>query len=458
MATLGEALRTGCWLTRERVRLAALALLIASFVGAAFLGATSDGLNDRFGRPLGTDFSSFYAAGSLARDGLPAAPFDHAAHFAREKAIFGAATPYYSFQYPPVFLLVAAALARMPYPLALALWQGVTLILYLLAIHSVLTIAVSSPLGGEGRGEGAPRYPSSHVPPHPAALRAADLSSKGRGEGGESLAGDKLWLLLGLAYPAVFINLGHGQNGFLTAGLFGFALVALDHRPLVAGILFGLLAYKPQFGLMIPLVLLATGRWRVIAAAAATVTALVLVTLYAFGPAVWQAFFASMPFTRTVLLEQGDVGWHKMQSVFSWVRMWGGPVGLAYLIQGLVTIAVATALAWLWRSDARYPLKAATLLIGSLLSTPFCLDYDLMLLAPAIAFLAADGFMRGFGPWQKTLLAALWIVPLVARSVAQATLIPLAAPAMLLAVVLLLRRAMTDAGAARTNVVLQSAP
>ena len=60
---------------------------------------------------------------------------------------------------------------------------------------------------------------------------------------------------LALAFPAVFVNLGHGHNGFLTAALIGFALLWLDRRPVVAGILFGLLAYKPQFGLMIPLVL-----------------------------------------------------------------------------------------------------------------------------------------------------------------------------------------------------------
>ena len=33
---------------------------------------------------------------------------------------------------------------------------------------------------------------------------------------------------------------------------------------------------------------------------------------------------------------------------------------------------------------------------------------------------------RGFGPWEKTALAALWLVPLVARTLPQLTLIPLA--------------------------------
>jgi hypothetical protein len=68
---------------------------------------------------------------------------------------------------------------------------------------------------------------------------------------------------------------------------------------------------------------------------------------------------------------------------------------------------IASALGWLWRSSAAYPLKAAALAIGCALATPYSLDYDLMLLAPAIAYLALDGWARGFAPWQKTVLAAL---------------------------------------------------
>ncbi len=473
MAGLSEALRTGSWLTRERVRLVALALLIASFVGAAFLVATSDGLNDRLGRPLGTDFSNVYAAGTYVLEGEAAAPFEPHSQFVREQAIFGQDTQFYGWHYPPFFLGLAGLLALLPYALALALWQGVTLVLYLLVIHSIVAASVPSPnpnsgspefghlkrpksdtsdFGwGEGQGVGASHHPSFQSPPHPAALRAADLSPKGRGE-------DWMWLLLALAYPAVFINLGHGHNGFLTVALIAGALTQLDRRPLIAGILIGLLAYKPQFGLLIPLVLAVSGRWRVFFAAAATVAALALAVTLCFGMDVWTAFFASTKFTRSVVLEQGGTGWYKIQSVFSWVRMWGGGIPLAYAVQGAVTLAVAAALGWLWRTRATFPLKSAALLLGTVLATPYMLDYDLMLLAPAIAFLAADGTRRGFAPWEKTLLAALWLVPLLARSVAQATFIPLAVPLMLLAFGFLLRRAMADVGAARAGGVLQSAP
>ena len=250
----------------------------------------------------------------------------------------------------------------------------------------------------------------------------------------------RIWLLLALAFPAVLINIGHGQNGFLTATLVGAALVQLDRRPLLAGILFGLLAYKPQFGLLIPVVLAASGRWRSFAAAAGTVVLLALATTFAFGPHVWQAFLDSTRFTRVVALEQGDTGWYKIQSLFAWARMWGASITVAYALQAALVVALGAALIWLWRSAAPYPLKAAALCLAAILATPYTFDYDMMVLAPAIAFVAVDGFARGFGPWEKTALAALWLVPLVARSVAHVTLIPLGVPIMLAIFILLLRR------------------
>src|ERR1035437_2779088 len=400
MAGFIDILRTGAWLTRERMRLVALALLAAFVLGAGFLIATSNGLNDRFGRPLGTDFSNVYAAGSYVLEGQPTAPFDPAKQFAREQAIFGQATQFYGWHYPPFFLGLAGLLALMPYWLAVLVWQGVTLLLYLLAIRAI-------------------------VSPHP------------------EVTSERLWLLLALAFPAVFINLGQAHNGFLTAAPLG----QPARRPILAGILIGCLTYKPQFGLLIPLVLIAPGHRRVFAAAAVTLAVMALAVTFAFGVDVWSAFLATGKFTRTVVLEQGGTGWYKIQSVFSWVRLWGGGIALAYALQAAVTLTVAAALTWLWRSPAAYPLKAAGLLIGSALATPYSLDYDLMLLAPAIAYFALDGFARGFAPWEKTILAALWIVRPVARSIPQATLIPLAVPTLLLAFPLLLRRAMNECGA-----------
>lgn len=390
MAAITTTLRNGTWLTRARMRRVALAVLAASALGLIYLIATATGINDRLGRPLGTDYSNIYAAGRYVLAQEPAAPFDPARQHAKEQEIFGTATPFYGWHYPPFFLGPAAALARLPYLWSLALWQGVTLALYLIAIRAIATASVSP-----------------------------------------GTARDRLWLLLALAYPAVFINLGHGHNGFLTAALMTGALLSLDRRPVIAGILFGLMAYKPQFGVLVPLVLIATGRWRCFAAASATVLAMAALTTAAFGLDVWTAFLASTRFTREVVLEQGGTGWHKIQTVFSWARMWGADIPLAYAAQAIVTAAIAVSLVMFWRGNAPFARKAAALMIGTLLATPYSLDYDLMLLAPAIALLAIDGLRSGFAPWQGTMLATLWLMPLVSRSFAEATLIPLGAPTML---------------------------
>jgi alpha-1,2-mannosyltransferase len=413
MSAILEILRSGALVTRERMRLVGAALLMAFAAAFAILAATSHGPNDALGRPLGTDFSNVYAAGTYVLEGLPQAPYDPTLQYTREQVIFGTATPFFGWHYPPFFLFVAALLACMPYVPALLAWQGASLGLYLLAIRAILVAPATSA--------------TPDNPPDASAI-------------------DPLWLLLALAFPAVFVNLGHGHNGLLSAALVGSALAVLDRRPMLAGLLLGLLVYKPQFGILIPLVLVATGRWRTIAAAAATVLTLVLVTTWAFGLPVWDAFLASAQFTRTVVLESGQTGWHKIQSVFAVVRMWGGPVELAYGAQTAVTIALAASLVWLWRRPVDFNLKATALIVAALLATPYSLDYDMTTLAPAIAFLAVHGIRFGFAPWEKTALAALWLAPLVARGIAGATLIPVGVPVMAAVFGLTLRRAAATGG------------
>jgi hypothetical protein len=232
-------------------------------------------------------------------------------------------------------------------------------------------------------------------------------------------------LIAALAFPAVFVNLTHGQNGFLTAGLFAGALLCLQKRPWLAGMLFALLVYKPQFGLVIPVALLAGRYWRTVASAGLGVAVLTGLSLGGFGLQTWTAFLNSLEFTRRIVLEEGNIGWEKIQSAFSAVRMLGGSVPEAYAVQAVITALVLGALAWLWHSRADTRLKFAALLFAALLTTPYCLDYDMVLLGPAIAFLAAHGIEKGFLPFEKTLLAAAWLTPLIARMVAKLSYIPL---------------------------------
>ena len=193
--------------------------------------------------------------------------------------------------------------------------------------------------------------------------------------------------------------------------------ILLDRRPWLAGVLIGLLAYKPQFGVLIPIALLAGGRWRTIGAAIATVAALLAVSFATLGGGVWHAFAVSTTFTQTVVLEQGGTGWEKIQSIFSAVRMWGGsvPTGLCGADRAGADARRKPG-AGSGKAMPRSRLKAAALATGSLLATPYVLDYDLVVLAVAIAFCVRHGLNSGFRDYEISLLAAAWIVPLaVAR-------------------------------------------
>jgi alpha-1,2-mannosyltransferase len=398
MAHFWQGLRSGEWLTASRVRSYSMIVLGFCMVAAVCWLALADGLTDRNGKPIGTDFSSFYAAGSLALEGRAADAYTPAAHYAREQKLFGEATPYYSWNYPPVFMLIAAPLALLPYALALALFQAAGLLLYLLVIAAILTPA------------------RQHDP-----VIARN------------------WLPVAAAFPAVFINLGHGQNGFLTAGLLGAALVTLE-QPVLSGLCIGLLCYKPQFALVIPIALVAAGRWRVIASAGLTVAALIAASSFCFGIDVWTAFLASTETSRKVLLEQGGVGYEKLQSAFAAVRLWGGSVSLSYAVQGVVSTLALVTTAWAWRMSDNRALKAALLVVATALTSPHMLDYDLVLLAPALAYLTLVIGEEGARDYDKSLLALIWITPLLARSAAGLIGIPLGLLSTLALFVLVLRR------------------
>ncbi len=395
MAHFWQGLRSGEWLTPARARGYSLILLGICALAIAGWIAVSDGLIDRNGKPLGTDFSNVYAAGSLTWQGRPAEAYQPALQHAEEKAVFdGREVPFYGWHYPPFFFAIAVLVAAVPYAWGLAIWLAASLAAYLAAMRAIL--------------------------PRPGTL------------------------LIATAFPAVFVNIGHGQNGFLTAALLGGALHWLDRRPWLAGVLIGLLAYKPQFGVLIPVALLAGGRWSSIAAAAATVATLLAVSFVTLGGDVWHAFADSMTFTQTVVLEQGSTGWEKIQSVFSAVRMWGAGVQLAYAVQIALALMLATSLGWLWQSDAAFELKASALATASLLATPYVLDYDLVALAVGIVFFVRHGLSRGFRTFEISLLAAAWIAPLLSRGVAGAAGIPLGLMVLLALYVFTLRRALID--------------
>ena len=366
-------IRSGAWLTSERLRVYPLILLGAYLLAIALVLAQSHGRLGPDGQPLGTDFSQVWVAGLETLRGHPSAPFDIATHAAEQRAEFGSPDAVYGWHYPPYFLLPAALLAKLPYLQALLLWQLGTLALCLLIIAKI---------AAEGGLDG----------------RKAALTA--------------------LAFPAMIINFGHGQNGFLTAALLGGGFLLLERRPVIAGALFALLAYKPQFALALPVALIFGREWRALFSAAATLILLTALTTIFFGVEAWSAFFRNLPFTQHVVIEQGAAGFAKIQSVFAAMRLAGASVGAAYMVQGAVAVAALATVALAWSSSLDRPRKYAIAIVATLLTTPYCLDYDMTVLAPAGAFLIGAGLKERFLPYEKTALAAAFLAPLVARPVA----------------------------------------
>jgi hypothetical protein len=191
----------------------------------------------------------------------------------------------------------------------------------------------------------------------------------------------------------------------------------LERRPVLAGILFGLLTYKPQLGFLLPLALLAGRHWLAFLAAAATAIVASLLSYAVFGIEVWHAFFGSFELTRTYVLEQGPTGWQKLQSAFAAMRMLGASIETAYAVQAVVSLCVAAAVLWIWRRPLAMPLKGAALATGTLLVTPYVLDYDLMLLALPLAWLTVEGLRAQFLNWEKLTLFMVWLLPLFSREI-----------------------------------------
>jgi len=198
----------------------------------------------------------------------------------------------------------------------------------------------------------------------------------------------------------VLWNLSVGQNGFLTAALIGGTLIFIDRRPLLAGVCLGLLTYKPQFGLLFPLVLLVDRHWQVLVAASITAAALAAASVLAFGVQSWEAFFAWMPVTSNAVFAEGRAGLMKLQSLLGVVRWLGGDMTAAWTAQAALIAGAAILSAWLWRQRVRYEIKAAALAAAAMLATPYLYIYDFPVLAIPLAFLVRMGLRDGFLPYE----------------------------------------------------------
>jgi len=215
-----------------------------------------------------------------------------------------------------------------------------------------------------------------------------------------------------LASPFAAWNFLIGQNGFLTASLLGASLLLLERRPVLAGVFIGCLTYKPQFGILLPVALIAARQWRACVSAAVTAIFLVAASAAAFGVDGWLAFpraiFAQGSETMFTSPDWGFL----LQTFYGLTLVLQGGAALAWLAQGVATAGVGIVVWLVWRSPVRYALKAATLSTAALIATPYALAYDLAAIAIPVAFLASDQIGCGLLRGEQTTIIALFVASL----------------------------------------------
>jgi len=306
------------------------------------------------GRPAVTDFLVFWLAGHSALMGAAASAYVPQLHHAAEVAASGHA---FAGQLPwrnsPLFFFVAAPLALFPYFWAFLVWVAGSVSIYGLFISRI--------------------------------------------------ARTRLALVLACATPAVFINAICGQNGALSAALMGAGLLSLERRPVVSGILIGVLSYKPQFGVFFPVVLIAGGYWRTAMTAAIACVAGLLASTLVFGADTLRAFLHYLPITSNEILVRGINGFNKLQTTYGLMRWLGFGNDAAWAAQTGLICALAAALFWLWRRDVPFALKAAALPVATLLATPHLFMYDFPLLLVSFAFLYRQRAFDGLEFWSIAL-------------------------------------------------------
>ena len=286
-----------------------------------------NGLSDGLGRPFGDDFVNYWSGAFLAFHGRAAEVYGFAAFHAFQQSVFAQNINYYHYSYPPVLLLLTLPLVAIPYVPALFIWLGATWYAFYRALR---------------------------------------------------LTGHSGAMLLSLATPALLLNAIGGQNGAITAALLGGGLMLVDRRPVVAGILFGMMIYKPHLALMLPFALVAGRRWLVAFVTGATATLLVLASVAFYGADVWFHYQHNISVLRTLILEDGTGVSHRMVSVFVFARHLGAGVAAAYGWQAVAALAATVFIVRSWWRHEPAHIRNAVLIVGTCLATPYLQDYDLV--------------------------------------------------------------------------------
>jgi len=334
------------WLTPKRLRVHGL--LFAATIWVFYLWSlATPGLRDRNGNLKGTDFLHFYTLGSLAMEHRGGDLYNVSVQTAlAAQRVSDASGIRYLPLYPPQVSLLFFPFAHLPYLWALACWWTATVLIYGLCCYAVW--------------RACPR------------LRSWGWTAA----------------LLGVAYPAFFHLIAWGQTSAIALACFTGAFLLLDsHRDFRAGLVLGCLVFKPQLGLAVALLFVATRSWRIVAGAGISAGLQLACGFFYYG---WGAFrdwlqtLARIPLVLPAL-EPKPYQTHCLRTFWSMLVPWDG---LAF---GLYVISAAVVLAWtisIWKSREPLSLRYSALLLAAVLVSPHLTVYDLVILAPGILLLA----------------------------------------------------------------------
>lgn len=315
--------------------------------------------------PMPADLLAFLAAARLAAAGQAASAYDWETLQAAQAAALGISAEAIGgalgWLNPPHFFFLVLPLAPFGYGWAWLLWVLASALLLAAAAWTIL--------------------------PRPAAVIAV------------------------LAAPPVLLTASVGQNGLLIAALFGFAFALMDRRPALAGLAMGLLTVKPQFGLLLPLLLALTGRWRAFGAAAGVAVVAMALAWAAFGTQTWLAFLPSLAGNADRMLG-GEVS-PRVQSVYGFLARLTGRQDLAIAGHALIAVLAATMALrlWLCRAEVQEEARAAAAIAASYLMTPYVWGYDTPAIPVAALFLARAALRDGWLPGEKALLLLACLLP-----------------------------------------------
>jgi hypothetical protein len=303
--------------------------------------------------PLG-DFFAFWSFGRFAAV-AGAKIYDTAALVDYQHTLVPALGGGYPYPYPPSFLLLLVPLGWMVLPAAYLCWIGGTFALYV----------------------------------------AATLGRRWR-----SLAGLAL-----LTAPTTLMSVISGQNGLLSAALLVGALRSLPHLPILAGVLFGLLGYKPQLALIVPVVLFASRSTDALLAAAVTVVVLIAASSAAFGASIWLDWIQGFPAYRQLLENNQATLLHLMATLPAGMDAVGAPMRAGYALQ-LVCAGIAVVLTWRACASGIDARATAMAILATIITAPYVMIYDMPMIAAALAI-----YWRAHPParlWEVALVIALF--------------------------------------------------